>query len=61
VAVGHTLLVVVFHLLKGKATYQELGADYFDGPGQERLTRGLVRRLEQLGLKVTVEPAVTAV
>jgi transposase len=61
VAVGHTLLVVVFHLLKGKATYQELGADYFDRLGQERLTRGLVRRLEQLGLKVTVEPAATAV
>ena len=61
VAVGHTLLVVIFHLLKGKATYQDLGADYFDRLDQGRVTRGLVRRLEQLGLKVTVEPAATAV
>jgi transposase len=61
VAVGHTLLVVIFHLLKGKATYQELGADYFDRLDQDRVTRGLVRRLEQLGLRVTLEPAATAV
>jgi len=61
VAVAHSLLVVIFHLLKGKATYQELGADYFDRLDQDRLTRGLVRRLEQLGLKVTLEPAAAAV
>lgn len=58
-AVGHTLLVVIFHSLKGKATYLELGADYFDRLDQDRVTRGLVRRLEQLGPKVTVEPAAT--
>jgi transposase len=61
VAVAHTLLVAIFHLLKGKATYQELGAGYFDRLDQDRLTRGLVRRLEQLGLKVTLEPAAAAV
>jgi transposase len=61
VALGHTLLVVIFHLLKGKTTYRELGADYFDRLDQERLTRGLVRRLERLGLKVTLEPAAEAV
>jgi len=61
VAVGHTLLVIVFHLLKGKTTYQELGADYFDRLDQARLTRGLVRRLERQGLKVPLEPAATAV
>jgi transposase len=61
VAVAHTLLVVIFHLLKGKATYQELGADYLDRLDQDRVTRGLVRRLERLGLKVTLEPAAAAV
>ena len=53
VAVGHTLLVMIFHLLKGRTTYQELGADYFDRLDRDRVTRGLVRRLEGLGLKVT--------
>jgi transposase len=59
VAVGHTLLVMVYHLLKEKTTYHELGGDYFDRLDQDRVTRGLVRRLEGLGLKVTLEPAGT--
>jgi transposase len=59
VAFGHTLLVVVFHLLKGRTTYQELGADYIDPLEHDRVTWGLVRRLEGLGLKVTLEPAAT--
>jgi transposase len=61
VAVGHTLLVIIFHLLKDRTTYRELGADYFDRLNQDRVKRGLVRRLERLGLKVTLEPATTAV
>ena len=61
VAVGHTLLVIIFHLLKDRTTYRELGADYFDRLDQDRVKRGLVRRLERLGLKVTLEPATAAV
>jgi hypothetical protein len=38
--------------------YQELGGDYFiRREDQERLTRRLVRQLERLGQRVTVEPA----
>jgi transposase len=57
VALGHTLLVVIFHLLKERTTYRELGADYFDRLDTDRMTRGLVRRLERLGHKVTLEPS----
>lgn len=56
VALGHTLLVIVYHVLKEGATYRELGADYLDRLQPERLTRQLVRRLEKLGHKVTLEP-----
>ena len=37
-------------------TYRELGADYFDRLNSERLKRNLVRRLEGLGLDVTLKP-----
>jgi transposase len=60
VAVAHSLLVVIYHLLKRKTIYSELGADYFDRLNQTRLTRGLVRRLEQLGHRVTLQPAAAA-
>lgn len=55
VAVGHTLLVIVYQVLRKREAYRELGADYYDRLQPERLTRHLVRRLEQLGHKVTLE------
>jgi transposase len=56
VALGHTILVIVYHLLKKPTTYRELGPDYFDRLDTERLTRTLVRRLERLGHRVTLQP-----
>jgi transposase len=55
VAVSHTLLVVVYHVLSRGTEYKELGADYLDKLAPERLTRQLVKRLERLGHKVTLE------
>jgi transposase len=57
VAVGHTLLVIMYHVLKRGTSYTELGADFLDRLEPDRLTRQLVRRLEKLGHKVTLEPA----
>jgi transposase len=54
-AVGHSLLVVFYHLLKNpKVRYRELGGNYFDQLNPERLCRHLVKRLELLGYKVTI-------
>jgi hypothetical protein len=60
VAVGHTLLVIIYHVLKRGTSYAELGADYLDRLEPDRLTRQLVNRLEKLGHKVTLEPAPAA-
>src|SRR5262249_42229655 len=57
VALAHTILVVVYHVLKRPTTYQELGANYLDRTEKDRLTQGLVRRLERMGHRVTLEPA----
>jgi transposase len=60
VAVGHTLLVIIYHVLKRGTTYAELGADFLDRLEPARLTRQLVKRLEALGHKVTLEPVPAA-
>jgi transposase len=60
VAVGHTLLVIMYHVLKRGTTYAELGADFLDRLEPARLTRQLVKRLEALGHKVTLEPCPAA-
>jgi transposase len=56
VALGHTILVIAYHILKRGTVYEELGAEYLDRLEPERQTRQLVRRLEKLGHKVTLEP-----
>jgi transposase len=52
VAVGHTLLVIFYHMLKSDEEYQDLGTEHFDRMDPERLRRYLVKRLEQLGYQV---------
>jgi len=60
VAVGHSIWRIAYYLLLRGTTYQELGANYFDERDRQRVERQLVRRLEQLGHKVTLEPAAPA-
>jgi transposase len=55
VAVAHTILSILFHRLKKRQPYRDLGADYFDRRKAEQLKRSWIRRLEQLGLPVTVQ------
>jgi transposase len=55
-AVAHSLLVTIYHMLRTKTPYQELGADYFDKLDAVRAQRHHVRRLEQLGYTVTLTP-----
>lgn len=56
VAVSHTILVIIYHVLTRKQAYQDLGPDYLDRLGADRLTHQLVKRLERLGHKVTLQP-----
>lgn len=60
VAVAHTLLVMCYEVLSKREAYRELGGDYLDKLAPERRTRQLVRQLEQLGHKVTLEPGEAA-
>lgn len=60
VAVAHSILVIAYHLLKNGTVYTDLGADYFDRRNEQHIQRQLVKRLEHLGYKVTVEPLAAA-
>ena len=60
VAVGHSILVRVYYLLTQGTTYQELGGNYFDERDRQAISRRLVRRLEELGFHVALEPATPA-
>ena len=57
VAVAHTIVVSMYHMLKNKQPYRELGADFLDRRNAENVKRYLLKRLERLGLHVTVRSA----
>lgn len=54
VAVGHSQLVIAWHMLKMPAPYTDLGPNYFDERSAERLERRLVNRLSKLGYDVVL-------
>lgn len=57
-AVGHTLLVIIWHVLHNDVDYVELGPDYLDTRNDSKQReRYLIRQLEALGHKVTLNPA----
>ena len=57
VAVAHSLLVILYHLLKEGREYSDLGRDLFGRLNHDRLTRYHLKRPEDLGHKVTLQPA----
>ncbi len=61
VAVAHSILVVVYHLLaKPEAVFTELGGDYFLKRNAEQEQHRAVRKLTALGFAVTLTPAQAA-
>jgi transposase len=60
VAVAHSLLVIIYHVLQRDQTYTELGGDYFDRHHVEQQRDYYIRRLQMLGLKVNVEELLKA-
>jgi transposase len=60
VAVGHSILVMIYHMLKTGNSYHDLGGNYFDERDRAEVQRRSVRRLEALGYEVILKPAQAA-
>jgi transposase len=56
VAVGHTILVIAYHLLERGTRYQDLGPEHFDRRDADRVRKRSIKRLEALGYEVTLKP-----
>jgi transposase len=60
VAVAHSLLVIIYHVLDRDQTYTDLGGDYFDRKYVEQQRDYYIRRLQMLGVKINIEELPTA-
>jgi len=56
IAVGHSILVIAWHLLNNDCDYQDLGGDFFARRDTDRARQRAIAQLEQLGYQVTLEP-----
>jgi transposase len=55
IAVGHSILVAIYHLLFEHVSYTDLGGNYFDERDRQVTEERLVRRLEKLGYHVELQ------
>ena len=60
VAVAHSILRIVYHLLLDEHPFEDLGEAYFDQRQRQHVSRRLKQRLECLGYRVQLEPITSA-
>lgn len=56
IAVEHSIITAIWHMLTDTVAYHELGGDYFTRRDPERAARRAVTRLNELGYRVTLDP-----
>jgi transposase len=55
--VGHSILVIAWHLLSDDCAYADLGGDFFIRRDADRARQRAVAQLQALGYQVTLQPA----
>lgn len=55
VAVGHSILVIAYHILKNRQPYVDLGHNYYDQRKEAHIIKNSIKRIEALGYKVNLE------
>lgn len=56
IAVAHSILVIIYHLLRNHTTYQEKGETFFEEQERQGAEKRLVRQLSRLGYRVELQP-----
>ena len=49
VAVAHSMLVAIYHILKDGVVFKDLGADYYNQFNKERKIKAYLKKLKALG------------
>jgi len=56
-AVAHSILIIIYHMLKDGTPYTDLGPEHFDRLENHRRTNYYIKRLQAMGHKVILDPA----
>ncbi|EAX46329.1 transposase IS116/IS110/IS902 family protein [Thermosinus carboxydivorans Nor1] len=55
VAVGHSILIIAYHILKKKQPYIELGANYFEQRSKDAAIKRALQLLQNAGIEINLE------
>ncbi|ADG04982.1 IS110 family RNA-guided transposase [Kyrpidia tusciae] len=56
VAVAHSILTIVYHMLQRRHPYIELGPTYYEERRKDAVIKQAIRKLQSLGMEVSVKP-----
>ncbi len=57
VAIAHSMLIGIYHIVRDDRPFEELGSDWFSKRSVESKTKSLVSQLEHLGYTVELRTA----
>lgn len=57
VAVAHSMLIAIYHVIKEQVPYHDLGSNYYNQFNIEKKKNALIKKLIALGFQATVVPA----
>ena len=60
IAVAHSILVMIYYLLRNQTTYQEKGETFLEEQERQGAEKRLVRQLSRLGYHVELQPVALA-
>lgn len=56
IAIAHSMLLAIYHILKKKEHFMDLGSNYFTSMNAEKIINKNIRSLENLGFEVSLMP-----
>lgn len=56
VAVAHSILTIVYHILQRRQPYIELGPTYYEERKKDAVVKQAIQKLQSLGMEVIVKP-----
>lgn len=56
IAIAHSMLLAIYHILKKKEHFRDLGSNYFTSMNAEKIKNRNIRSLENLGFEVSLVP-----
>lgn len=56
VAIAHSMLIAIYHMIKNNVDYKELGPSFTEELSAEKAARAHVQKLEKLGYVVSITP-----